>query len=82
MRKEDKTKKEEFKQVWLLPSRVSCVLMCPSLPLLLLLYCILLLLVDVSQVMWGPYRRLGSLTAANWLSLILMFLTPLAEGTP
>jgi len=33
---------------WLLPSRVSCVLLCPSLLLLLLLYCILLLLVDLS----------------------------------
>jgi len=21
-----------------------------------------------SQVMWGPYRHLGSLTAANWVS--------------
>jgi len=28
----------------------------------------LLLLVDVSQVMWGPSRHLGSLTAANWVS--------------
>ena len=33
---------------WLLPSRVSCVLLCPSLLLLLLLCCILLLLVDLS----------------------------------
>ena len=32
---------------WLLPSRVSCVLLCPSLLLLLLLCCILLLLVDL-----------------------------------
>jgi len=53
---------------WLLPSRVSCMLLCPSLLLLLLLYCILLLLVDLSQVMWGPTRHLGSLTAANWVS--------------
>jgi len=33
---------------WLLPSRVSCVLLCLSLLLLLLLCCILLLLVDLS----------------------------------
>jgi len=33
--------------------------------LLLLLCCILLLLVHLLQVMWGPYRHLGSLTAAN-----------------
>jgi len=33
---------------WLLPSRVSCVLLCPSLLLLLLLCFILLLLVDLS----------------------------------
>jgi hypothetical protein len=33
---------------WLLPSRVSCVLLCPSLLLLLHLCCILLLLVDLS----------------------------------
>ena len=33
---------------WLLPSRVSCVLLCPCLLLLLLLCCILLLLVDLS----------------------------------
>jgi len=32
---------------WLLPSRVSCVLLRPSLLLLLLLCCILLLLVDL-----------------------------------
>jgi len=32
----------------LLPSRVSCVLLCPSLLLLLHLCCILLLLVDLS----------------------------------
>jgi len=32
---------------WLLPLRVSCVLLCPSLLLLLLLCCILLLLVDL-----------------------------------
>jgi len=32
------------------------------------LCCILLLLVDLSQVMWGPSRHLGSLTAANWVS--------------
>ena len=51
-----------------LPSRVSCVLLCPSLLLLLLLCCILLLLVDLSHVMWGPSRHLGSLTAANWVS--------------
>ena len=31
---------------WLLPSRVSCVLLCPSLLLLLLLCCIPLLLVE------------------------------------
>ena len=36
---------------WLLPSRMSCVLLCPSLLLLLLLCCILLLLVDLLQVM-------------------------------
>ena len=54
---------------WLLPSRVSCVLLCPSLLLLLHLCCILLLLVDLSRsVMWGPSRHLGSLTAANWVS--------------
>ena len=52
----------------LLPSRVSCVLLCTSLLLLLLLCCILLLLVVLSQVMWGPSRHLGSLTAANWVS--------------
>jgi len=52
---------------WLLPSCVSCVLLCPSLLLLLLLCCILLLLVDLLQVMWGPSRHLGSLTAANWV---------------
>ena len=56
---------------WLLPSRVSCVLLCPSLLLLLLLCCILLLLVDLSQVMWGPSRHLGSFTAANWVSFNL-----------
>ena len=33
---------------WLLPSRVSCMLLCASLLLLLLLCCILLLLVDLS----------------------------------
>jgi len=33
---------------WLLPSRVSCVLLCPSLLLLLHLCCIPLLLVDQS----------------------------------
>ena len=33
---------------WLPPSRVSCMLLCPSLLLLLLLCCILLLLVDLS----------------------------------
>ena len=33
---------------WLLPSRVSCVLLCPFLLLLLHLCCILLLLVDLS----------------------------------
>ena len=33
---------------WLLPSCVSCVLLCPSLLLFLLLCCILLLLVDLS----------------------------------
>ena len=33
---------------WLLPSRVSCVLLYPSLLLLLLLCCILLLLVDLT----------------------------------
>jgi len=33
---------------WLLPSHVSCVLLCPSLLLLLHLCCILLLLVDLS----------------------------------
>ena len=33
---------------WLLPSRVSCVLQCPSLLLLLHMCCILLLLVDPS----------------------------------
>jgi len=32
---------------WLLPSRVSCVLLCPSLLLLLHRCCILLLLVDL-----------------------------------
>ena len=55
---------------WLLPSRVSCVLLCPSLLLLLLLCCILLLLVDLSQVMWAPRasRHLGSIAVANWVS--------------
>ena len=53
---------------WLLPSRVLCGLLCPSLLLLLLLCCTLLLLVALSQVMWGPSRHLGSLTAANWVS--------------
>ena len=53
---------------WLMPSRVSCVLPGPTLLLLLLLYCILLLLVDLSQVMWGPSRHLGSLTVVNWVS--------------
>ena len=33
--------------------------------------CILLLLVDLSQVLWGPSRHLGSLTAANWVSFDL-----------
>ena len=33
---------------WLLPSRVLCMLLCPSLLLLLLLCCILLLFVDLS----------------------------------
>jgi hypothetical protein len=37
--------------IWLLPSSVSCVLLCPSLLLLLLLCCILLLLVDLTQVL-------------------------------
>jgi len=32
---------------WLLPLRVSCVLLCPSVLLLLHLCCILLLLVDL-----------------------------------
>jgi len=36
---------------WLLSSRVSCVLQGPSLLFFLLLYCILLLLMDLSQVM-------------------------------
>ena len=36
------------KRFWLLPSRVSCVLLCPSLLLLLLLCFILLLVVDLS----------------------------------
>jgi len=49
-------------------SRVSCVLLGPSLLLLLLLCCVLPLLVDLSQVMWGPSRHLGSLTTANWVS--------------
>ena len=40
----------------------------PSLLLLLLLRCILLLLVDLSYVLWGPSRHLGSLTTANWVS--------------
>ena len=53
---------------WLLPSRVSCVLLCTSLLLLLLLCCIVLLLVNLLQVMWGLSRHLGSLTAANWVS--------------
>ena len=53
---------------WLVPSRVSCVLLCPSLLLLLLLCCILVLLVDLSYVMWGPSTHFGSLTAANWVS--------------
>ena len=53
---------------WLLPSRMSCVLLCPSLLLLLLLRCILLLLVDLSLVLWDPSRHLGSLTTANWVS--------------
>ena len=30
--------------------------------------CILLLLVDLSWVFWGPSRHLGSLTASNWVS--------------
>jgi len=29
---------------------------------------ILLLLVDLSKVLWDPSRHLGSLTAANWVS--------------
>jgi len=33
-----------------------------------LLCCILLLLMDLSQVMWGPSRHLGSFTVANWVS--------------
>jgi len=32
------------------------------------LCCILQLLVDLSQVMWGPSRHLGSFTAVNWAS--------------
>jgi len=43
------------------------VLLCPSL-LMMIKCCILLLLVDLSQVMWGPSRHLGSITAANWVS--------------
>jgi len=30
--------------------------------------CILLLLVDLLWVLWGPSRHLGSLTVANWVS--------------
>jgi hypothetical protein len=52
----------------LLPSRVSRVLLCPSLVLLLLLCCILLLLADLSLVLWGPFRHLWSLKAAKWVS--------------
>ena len=44
---------------------VSCVLLCSSLLMWLLLYSILLLLVDLTQVLSGPSRHLGSLTAAN-----------------
>ena len=39
--------------------------------------CILLLLVDLSSVLWGPSQQLRT----GCLS-ILMFLTPLAEVTP
>ena len=53
-------------RVRLLPSCMSCVLLCPS--LLLLLFCILVLLVDVSKVLWAPSRHLASLSAANWES--------------
>ena len=51
----------------LTPSRVSCVLLCPSRLFLLYMCCILVLLVDLSQVMWGPSRHLGSLTVAKWV---------------
>jgi len=34
----------------------------------MLLCCILLLLVDLSQVMWSPSRHLKSFPAANWVS--------------
>jgi len=61
----------QWMRFWLLPSRVSCVLLCPSLLLLLLLCCILLLLVDLLWVLWGPSRNLGSSTAANWVSFDL-----------
>jgi len=40
--------KKPWMRFWLLPSRMSCVLLWPSLLLLLLLCCILLLLVDLS----------------------------------
>ena len=57
-------------RIWLLPFRVSCAVLCPSLLLLLLLLLgfILLLLVALVQVFWGPSRHLGSLTAANSVS--------------
>ena len=42
------------------------MLLCPSLLLLLLLSCKLLLWVDLFSMLWGPSRHLGSLTAANW----------------
>ena len=48
------------------------------------LYCILLPLVDLSEVMWGPSRYLGRLTeqVRTGCLLILMLFTPLAEVTP
>ena len=52
-------------RIGLLPSRVLCMLLCPSLLLLLFLCCLLLLLVDLTQVLWDPSRHLGSLTAVN-----------------
>ena len=47
---------------------MSCVLLCPSLLLLLSLCCISAAVGGSVVVLWGPSRHLGSLTAANWVS--------------